>query len=104
LKAIFWAAYSSGPRHLAIDIVSAIINRFGSIVDFKSISDISLTLVIEVQKCKVDSLYDELKGHIRLDSVENLNSESTDEITVYLNITFSNATGNLTNPILNVPG
>lgn len=84
--------------------IKSIVTRYGNIVDFKLFSDISLTMVIEIEEFKIDKLYEELVNNIGIDKFEFLNSSSRKERTVYLNITFSKGSGNLIIEIPAVPG
>lgn len=101
---IFWTGYSNDERHSSMSAIKSIVTRYGNIVDFKLFSDISLTMVIEIEEFKIDKLYEELVNNIGIDKFEFLNSSSRKERTVYLNITFSKGSGNLIIEIPAVPG
>lgn len=101
---IFWTGYSNDERHASMSTIKSVVARYGNIVDFKLFSDISLTMVIEMEEYKIDKLYDELVNNIGIDKFEYLNSSSRKERTVYLNITFNKGSGNLIIDIPSVPG
>lgn len=101
---IFWTGYSNDERHSSMSIIKRVVAKYGDIVDFKFFSDISLTMVIEIEEFKIDKLYDELADNIGIDKFEYLNSISKKERTVYLNVTFSKGTGNLIIEVPSVPG
>ncbi|MEQ1798368.1 MAG: hypothetical protein ABL872_10460 [Lacibacter sp.] len=101
---IFWTGYSNDERHSSMSIIKRVIAKYGDIVDFKFFSDISLTMVIEIEEFKIDKLFDELTDNIGIDKFEYLNSISKKERTVYLNVTFSKGTGNLIIEVPSVPG
>jgi hypothetical protein len=104
MKNIFWTAYSNEERLSAITSIQHIISKYGEVVDFKLFSDISLTIVIEIEESKIDLLYHELKFKIVFDQLEYLHSISTMEKTIYLNITFSKGSGNLIIETPSIPG
>lgn len=104
MQNIFWSGYSNTERHAAIDKIKSVITKYGDMVEVKFFSDISLTMVIEVEECKIDSLYDELSDKIGMDKFAYLNSTAKQERTLYLNVTFAKGTGNLAIEVPAVPG
>ena len=104
MENIFWTGYSNDERHASISSIKKVVSKYGDIVDFKFFSDISLTMAIEIEEFKIDTLYNELANIIRMDKFENLNAVSKKERKVYLNVTFTKGTGNLTIEVPNVPG
>ena len=101
---IFWTGYSSGDRHYTITKARETVAKYGDIVEFKFFSDISIVITIEIRERSVDTLYNELKAHMLLDVFDRLNSRSDKERTIFLNITFAKATGNLVVEVPSVPG
>ena len=104
MENIFWTGYSNDERHASINTIENVVSKYGDIVDFKFFSDISLTMAIEIEEFKIDTLYNELANTIRMDKFENLNTVSKKERKVYLNVTFTKGTGNLAIEVPNVPG
>ena len=104
MKIIFWKGYSKEKRHTSIDTIKNIVAKYGDLVDFKFFSDISLTMVIEIEEFKIDNLYSELGKNIEIENFQYLNSTSMKERTVFLNITFSKSTGNLNIETPSIPG
>ena len=104
MRNIFWTAYSHEERHLAINTIQNMVSKYGDIIGFKTFSDISLTITIEIEESKVDLLYDELRDHIIIDKFDFLNSTSLSERTLYLNITFAKGTGDRRIEIPSTPG
>lgn len=84
--------------------IQGVIAKYGDIVDVKLFSDISLTMTIEIDEFKIDRLYDELSAIMGMDKFERLDSISKKERTIYLNISFTRATGNLIIEVPSVPG
>lgn len=95
MRSIFWTAYSSGDRHYVINTIKESVVGYGDIVDFNFFSDISIVLTIEIADCNINGLYKQLKQHMQLDDYDLLNSLSKKERIIFLNITFTNSTGNL---------
>jgi hypothetical protein len=104
MENLFITGYSNEERHSAIISIKAIIANFGDIVDFKLFSDISLTVVIEVQESKIDKLYEALNQYLTMSHFDFLHSISNKERTIYLNISFTQGTGNLNIEQPSVPG
>jgi hypothetical protein len=104
MKHIFWTGYSNNERLASINAIRSIVSRFGDIVDYKLFSDISLTMTIEMEEAKMNTLYDDLKDIISMDAFEYIHSDSTNERTIYFSISFSKGTGNLKIEVPAVPG
>jgi len=104
MENIFWTGYSNNERLSAISNLKEVVGKYGDIIDFKFFSDVSLTVVIEIEARNIDKLYMELVEHIGMDKFKYLNSNSKKERTVYLNITFTKGTGNLIIEVPPVPG
>lgn len=104
MQNIFWTAYTDNDRHAAISQIQAIVAQFGDLFDIRLFSDISLTMTIEIVECKIDKLYEALANTIRIDKSDLVNSITTKERIIYLNITFSHATGDLKQEVPSVPG
>lgn len=104
LPHIFWSGFTSKERAAAILELERIINQFGFIIDFQPFSDISLSIVIEVEESHIDQLHDALAKYLHMNTFDKMPTVSTKERTIYLNVTFSNAKGNLRNEIPAVPG
>lgn len=85
-------------------MVKEAVTGYGDIVDFKFFADISIVIVIEIPGRNIDALYDELKKHILLDESGELNLKSDMERIIYLNLTFTRATGDSKVKVPSVPG
>lgn len=101
---IFWTGYSHDERHTAINTLKHIVSKYGDIVDFNLFSDISISIKIEIEEFKIDELYKDLCSFIGMDKFKSLNSTAKKERTIYLNVTFSLASGNLKIEVPSVPG
>ena len=103
MENIFWKGYSNDERNSSMIAIQGVIAKYGDIVDVKLFSDISLTMTIEIDEFKIDRLYDELSAIMGMDKFERLDSISKKERTIYLNISFTRATGNLIIEVPSVP-
>jgi hypothetical protein len=101
---MYWKGYSHKDRNIAIYDIENLVNKYGSITDFHMFSDVEINLKIEIEERKIYKLYVELKDYLDLDNFEDLDSESTNDRTILLNITFLKSTGNLKIEVPNVPG
>lgn len=104
MENIFWKGYSNDERNSSMIAIQGVIAKYGDIVDVNLFSDISLTMTIEIDEFKIDRLYDELSAIMGMDKFERLDSISKKERTIYLNISFTRATGNLIIEVPSVPG
>lgn len=104
MENIFWTGYSNGERHSTINNIKDIIAQYGDTVAFAFFSDMSITMTIEVEEHKIDTLYEALGKLLRLDAFEALNSLAKTERTVYLNVTFVQGTGKHVIKVPAVPG
>lgn len=104
MESLFWTAYSSDDRHAAINSIKDVISKYGDLVNAQFFSDLSLSMTIEIEELKIDTLYDALNQVIAVQRQEYLKSISKKERTVYLNITFAKGTGNLKIEVPAVPG
>ncbi len=104
MNSIFWTGYCDTDRIAAISELEQIIGKYGDITDFKEFSDISLSLKIELEESKIDGLYRALTNYMNLNESSEMNSLSSCERTIFINITFTSGRGNLRNEILAFPG
>jgi hypothetical protein len=104
MKNIFCTGYCKTNRISAISEIQKIVTEFGYITDFKQFSDISSTIVIEVEERKINSLYLAIKEFMHLNDFELLNSDATIERVILMNTTFSDGTGDLRIETPAVPG
>lgn len=101
---IFWTGYCNHERIVATSEIEKIINSYGYITDFKQFSDISLSIMIELEEFKIDNLFNALKSYMSLNDFEKINSFSNRERLIFLNITFVKGTGDLRIEIPAIPG
>ena len=101
---IYWTGICNKERNEAIGAISTIINRHGFFTDFKLFSDVSLSMVVEVEERNVDALYAELGNYLALEDFPAVTSTSAKERVILLNITFTRGTGNLEREVPAVPG
>ncbi|WP_242926401.1 hypothetical protein [Pontibacter vulgaris] len=104
MQSIYWVGYCDKERNQAINEINKIINQHGFTADFKMFSDVSLSMIIEIEERRVDALYKDLAKYMQLNDSRPLNSGSAQERTVLLHITFTKGTGDLRIEVPAVPG
>lgn len=119
MKRLFWSGICRKDRIPGISEIQDCASQYGYIIDYKLFSDISVSMVIEAEKRKVLPLFNQLKSIIALsgdrdnlkdfptsEGLENVQSlaDNDIEVTIYLHVTFTAATGNLTIVAPAVPG
>jgi hypothetical protein len=103
MKSYFWSGISRDDRLKAIDEIAGIADRYATILNFQRFSDISLSLVLEVDECKLPELQAGLKKIMSLEGNEDVPTDSLSICTVLLNITFTKGTGDLKIDIPDMP-
>ena len=68
---------STRPRLQAMAEVTAIVDRYAIILNFQRFSDVSLSLLLEVEECKVTALYEKLQSILMLDGLVEEMTDST---------------------------
>ena len=104
MQKFFWKGISKDERHLAINDIKSVISKYGDIVDVHLFSDVALSMLIEVEESKINSLHEELSQIMDLQGSGSLNALSGKECIIYFSITFSKGTGNLRIDVPAVPG
>jgi hypothetical protein len=101
---LFWTAFTSLQRQIAIDRTRTIISQHGDLVDFRFFSDLSVVLTVEIPEARLDALYKALQSTLILDYFEALHSASQRERTLFINVSFPAGTGDLKVEVPSVPG
>lgn len=100
----YWTAFCKQSRHAAIDKIVQIINTYGAVIDSKMFSDLSLSLIIEIEARQIAPLYAELGAYIDLSDTEVVQTDATVERVILLSVNFTHGTGNLKIEVPSVPG
>ncbi len=104
MSSIYWTGICGKARNQAISDISAIINHHGYLTHFQLFSDVSLSMIIEIEERNVDALYEGLTKYLRIDDFVYINSNSAKERTILFNITFTQGRGTLRIEVPAVPG
>jgi len=94
-------------RNKAIEELKGIIsNNGGFIINSNFFSDLALSLTIEIEEKDILKLHSTIEESMKISEsgLENLNAKSKAEWWIFLNITFSQGTGDLKTDVPNVPG
>jgi len=100
----YLTGYYGKERIIGISDIEKSINKYGFIIDFKMFSDISISMIIEIEEFKVDALFNELTSYMKMNEFENISTDSKKECIILLNVTFTKGTGDLRIEIPAVPG
>lgn len=100
----YWKGYCNLDRTSGITQIQDRINKYGSIDDFKFFSDISISIVVEIDSNKIEMLYTELGKILDLDKEDKTSLSVSNTTKVLLNITFTKGKGNMRNEVIAVPG
>jgi hypothetical protein len=100
----YWTAFCKRNRYIAIDHIVQIINTHGAVTDSKMFSDLSLSLIIEIEARQIAPLYAELGAYIDLSDTEVVKTDATVERMILLSVNFTRGKGNLKIEVPAVPG
>lgn len=104
MKTIYWSGIYNDDRLAGIRRIEEGINQYGAITDFKFFSDISMSLVIEIEEKNIQLMAEELTKIIEFPNYPKMVLGAEKECVILLNITFTRATGNLRVEVPAVPG
>lgn len=104
MKRFFYTAISREDRLSAIPQLEECINRLGAIVDFKFFSDLSISLIVEIEERNIKPLHEQLQKLLDISDHMEPVSASEQECMLLLNITFSKGTGDMLVAVPAVPG
>lgn len=96
----YWTGYSSKDKWQMIHEIEGKISPYGFIVDFKEFSDISISLIIELEQQKIAPLYQDLKGLLRLEEFDIPTTGSSKECVVLMHISFTYGSGRVRKEVL----
>jgi hypothetical protein len=89
-------------RTIGISKIQDSVNQYGSIIDFKFFSDISISFIIEISENKVKEMHTNLSDVISLSDLKIPPSESNNDCIILLNISFTKGSGNKRNEISDI--
>ena len=97
-KNLNWQAYSNDDRNNVIEAIrNTISNSDGCILNFNMFSDFALTLSIEIEENKVQTLHSALSHAVHISELElhEINLASKKEWLIFMNISFGRGKGEL---------
>jgi hypothetical protein len=104
MKRYYWNGISKDERIKSISEITAIVDSYAAIINFQRFSDISLSLVIEIEEYKINELYKKLEEVMFIEGFDNALSNSTAECIILFNITFTKSTGDVKYVVPAIPG
>ena len=106
-KKLSWQAFSNSCRNEVIELVKNTISKNdGYIMNFNMFSDLAMSLSLEIEENKIANLHNSLKEILSLSELESetINSTSTKEWMIFINLSFNQGKGDLKFEIPSVPG
>ena len=104
MKRYYWNGISKDERIKSISEITTIVDRYAAIINFQRFSDISLSLVIEIEEYKLNELYKKLAEVMFIEGFDNTLSDSTAECIILFNITFTKGKGDMKYEVPAIPG
>ncbi|MEY3445163.1 MAG: hypothetical protein RLZZ519_3444 [Bacteroidota bacterium] len=95
MKRHYWTAICTEERLQAMAELTRIIDQYATILNFQRFSDVSLSLLLEMEGNKVSELRAALRQVMLLDGDEVATTTSTADCLVFLNVTFAKGKGDL---------
>jgi hypothetical protein len=103
MKRFYWNGISIDERTKAISEITILVDKYAAISNFQRFSDISLSLVLEIEECKINDLYVDLDKIMIIDGFNPNITDSTADCIILFSITFSKSTGDLTIEVPDIP-
>lgn len=103
MKKFYWQGISSDERLKAIGDITHAVDQYATILNFQRFSDVMLSMLVEVEECKVNSLYQSLKYIMIVEGFEDNVTNSNSACLIFLSVTFTKGTGDLKIEVPNIP-
>jgi hypothetical protein len=91
----YWSGISNDERIKAISEITYIVDRYATILNFQRFSDVSLSLILELEECNLNDLQISLNKIMSIENIDTNLSDSKTDCIVLLNITFTKGSGDL---------
>lgn len=106
-KKLNWQLFSNEDRNVIIENIKNVISRSdGYIINFNMFSDLALSLSVEIEENKIQTLHRALSQIVNVSELErdNISLESKKEWLIFMNISFGRGKGELKQETPEVPG
>ena len=100
-------AYTSDNRHLTIDQIQKLINRYdGFLMNHRMYSDLQMSMYVEMKEYRLLNFYHNLCKQFRISGfdIKNFDPHSRKTCRIYLNVYFIKGVGKLKVRVPRVPG
>jgi hypothetical protein len=104
MKRLYWKAICRVDRIKAISILSDIVSRYGTLLDFKKFSDLEMSMLVEVEPSRVRALHEDLSGVMNLEGDRPEDPDAAPDLLVFVHISFPRGKGDLALAVPDVPG
>ncbi len=95
MKRHYWTAICTEERLKAMADLTRIIDQYATILNFQRFSDVSLSLVLELEANKVSELQLALRQVLLLEGEDVAPTKAAVDCLVLMNVTFARGKGNL---------
>ena len=95
MKRHYWTAICTEERLKAMADLTPIIDQYATILNFQRFSDVSLSLVLELEANKVSELQRALREVLLLEGDDVAPTNAAVDCLVLMNVTFARGKGNL---------
>ena len=100
---VYWKGISNDNRIKAISEITAVVDKHGTILNFQKFSDLALSLVVELESSRLNSLHNCLAEILTIDEFNPNTSVFTGMTILFLNVTFLKGTGDLELEVPDIP-
>ncbi len=104
MKRIYWKGICNKNRIEGISSIEEVISEYGFLLDIKLFSDLSISMIIEIEERNIYSLYQNLSEMIDMSDFVDFASSSTRERVILFNVTFVKGSGDLRVEVPASPG
>jgi hypothetical protein len=104
MQKIYWTGQTAQAGPGALSEVARVVNAHGFLIDVKPFSDLSASLVIEIEERKIAGLYHALQACLTLNEPLLPYPDSARERTILFHLSLAQGTGLARAPVPEVPG
>lgn len=104
MKHLYWTGICHDERLRSIAAITSVVSSHATILNFQKFSDISLSLILETEECRLVELQQDLSALMSLGGAGDTQTGTGLSCRVFLNITFADGKGDLAIPVTDVPG
>jgi hypothetical protein len=104
MKRHYWTGLCREERVKALPEITRILDQYAIILNFQLFSDVSMSLVLELEGCNLSPLFLGLSNIMSVELGETVFTHSKADHILLMNITFTKGTGNMEIEVPAIPG